>query len=555
MPGIPAFSKTQQYSYNANGDVASYTSGEGQLYRYSYNKNQQITQVLIDGLGMVNWYDYQWQQPQEQQLPVNRILMQYDGLQRLTQNTLVDVADDTRAQANYQYDGESNITWISTVDHIQTPADYQYGYDHAYRLAQISSPLENTHYQYDKVGNRLQASTDQQTVQATYNHKNQLTAYGKASYQYDANGNTTERVDLYQNQLRKTTYHYNPEQRLTEVKQTTATAESLNLSDTELQAKTAEELHALAENLSTQTLARYRYNPYGQRISKTTAAGTVLYLYSEQGLAAEYTADGNLMVEYHYRPGSPWMTHPITQKRDGQVYYYQNDHLGTPQRVLENSGRLLWEARQTAFGQTTVTTELIENNLRFPGQYYDAETDTHYNYHRDYDPSLGRYLQKDPIGLEGGINTYAYVGGNPLKYFDSQGLSWTCFYEISSGHIGCYDDETDEKTYEDKKCYSGYGEDKNKKESQFKENKGPLPEGAWRVGGVYDSRKTGPFTVVISPDDSSNKVYSGSRKLETFRLHGDNGRGTASEGCLICSRATREAIYKNDGGGALIIAY
>ena len=69
MPGIPAFSKTQQYSYNANGDVASYTSGEGQLYRYSYNKNQQITQVLIDGLGMVNWYDYQWQQPQEQQLP------------------------------------------------------------------------------------------------------------------------------------------------------------------------------------------------------------------------------------------------------------------------------------------------------------------------------------------------------------------------------------------------------------------------------------------------------------------------------------------------------
>lgn len=74
--------------------------------------------------------------------------------------------------------------------------------------------------------------------------------------------------------------------------------------------------------------------------------------------------------------------------------------------------------------QASMNLSLRSENLRFPGQYYDSETGLHYNYYRDYDPSTGRYIQSDPIGLAGGLNSYIYAGDDPILLIDPQGMSY-----------------------------------------------------------------------------------------------------------------------------------
>ncbi len=115
-----------------------------------------------------------------------------------------------------------------------------------------------------------------------------------------------------------------------------------------------------------------------------------------------------------------------------KVYFIHADHLGTPRVITRPSdNQVVWRWDNTdPFGANlpnedpSATGTAFKFNLRFPGQYYDAETATHYNYYRDYDPATGRYSQSDPIGLNGGISTYAYVDGNPLSKTDRRGLSF-----------------------------------------------------------------------------------------------------------------------------------
>ncbi len=104
------------------------------------------------------------------------------------------------------------------------------------------------------------------------------------------------------------------------------------------------------------------------------------------------------------------------------TYYVITDHLGTPQMLTDQNQAVVWQTEQTPFGEITQTTGNLIQPLRFPGQYADPETGYSYNYFRDYDPTLGRYVQSDPIGLEGGFNTYGYVLQNPLSHSDFYGL-------------------------------------------------------------------------------------------------------------------------------------
>ncbi|MDR4486158.1 MAG: RHS repeat-associated core domain-containing protein [Nitrospirales bacterium] len=101
------------------------------------------------------------------------------------------------------------------------------------------------------------------------------------------------------------------------------------------------------------------------------------------------------------------------------IYSVHADHLGSPQKMTDANQALVWDAVYTPFGQVHSITGTATDNQRFPGQYTDAETGFNYNYFRDYDPSIGRYVQSDPIGLRGGLNTFAYVGGESSHVYRS----------------------------------------------------------------------------------------------------------------------------------------
>jgi RHS repeat-associated protein len=110
------------------------------------------------------------------------------------------------------------------------------------------------------------------------------------------------------------------------------------------------------------------------------------------------------------------------------IYFIYTDQLNTPRVITNAQGSTVWKWDNVdPFGNNAPN----ENpsglgnftcNLRFPGQYFDKETNTHYNYYRDYDPAIGRYVESDPIGLEGGVNTYVYVANSPTMYADPTGL-------------------------------------------------------------------------------------------------------------------------------------
>jgi len=165
-------------------------------------------------------------------------------------------------------------------------------------------------------------------------------------------------------------------------------------------------------------VAEYTFNGAGQRIKKVTQTETRIFHYDLLGhIIAETNQSGQMLAEYIYLGDQL-----LTMIKPGEAaYYFHNDHLGTPQVLTDGNGSVAWKAAYTPFGEAVISVATVENPFRLPGQYYDPETGLHYNYFRYYNPQIGRYITPDPIGLEGGINLFSYVGNNPVNLIDPQG--------------------------------------------------------------------------------------------------------------------------------------
>ncbi|WP_285397952.1 RHS repeat-associated core domain-containing protein [Vibrio parahaemolyticus] len=281
---------------------------------------------------------------------------------------------------SYLYTANSNVD--SITDLMDSSYSQTFNYDKLSRLIEATGGYGTREYTYNYNGNRTAIYRD--GVKDSYSivfNSNRLTktSIGSITYSYDANGNTIGRgTDV---------FVYDAFNRLTEA---TVNGET----------------------------SIYHYNSAHQRVRKSAGGVDVLYVYGLDGeLLAEVDAGtGQTQREYVWLDGQL-----VAYLVDGTVYHVHNEHLGTPQALTDESGATVWKASYSPFGKATVTTEQIKFNLRFPGQYYDADTGLHYNWHRYYDPALGRYLQSDRLGLFDGVDTYGYVHGNPLVWSDPTG--------------------------------------------------------------------------------------------------------------------------------------
>ena len=296
---------------------------------------------------------------------------------------------------DYTFDLAGNITDIDDIGLGNRGRNF--AYDNLHRLTQGQelasggTPVTlQTDYTYDAVGNRLTRNAggalDTLAYDAFSNKLDTVTVGATVrTLGYGASGNTASDDDGLGTVL---THTYDATDRLAEIKQGAA------------------------------TVASYLHNAAGQRVAKTVGAAVTHYVYDLGGnLIAE--ADGGTgaaTAEYIALEGKP-----LAYIATGSIYWVHADHLGTPQVLTDAAAAVVWDADYRPFGEATVSGALTFN-LRFPGQYADAETGLHYNYFRDYDPTTGRYIQSDPIGLRGGWNTYGYVGGNPTRFYDRFGL-------------------------------------------------------------------------------------------------------------------------------------
>ena len=159
----------------------------------------------------------------------------------------------------------------------------------------------------------------------------------------------------------------------------------------------------------------YAHNAFGQRQIKDDGTTTTRFVYNGPNLLHE--DNGSVERDYIYLDGEL-----VAFVQSGTVYYVHNDHLGRPEKVTTSYNNVVWSSQNNAFDNVPVTDMIGGLNVGFPGQYYDVESGRYYNYFRTYDSETGRYLQSDPIGLAGGLNTYTYAGANPVNGIDPLGL-------------------------------------------------------------------------------------------------------------------------------------
>jgi len=418
-------------AYDNFGRLASLTYPSGRVVNVGYDANGKVKALTEGRAALVSGVLYRPFGPANVWTQGNGATLtrafDYDG-------RIVSIGNGADT-LTYTYDAASRITALTETGE----PNQSFGYDALDRITNFVDGTATTAYAYDADGNRLQlseptaASSSVYAYAANSNHLlQQVTGTGPRAdadaFAYDSSGNTLSDSDH--------AYTYNARGRM-------------ESASTLFDDNHPRWWHDLFEaHLNERFATSYAINGLGERVGKFTHDGATIYTYDESGhLLGEYDGQGRTIEEIVYLNDIPVAVlgnggecerpdHGRNFGNAANAYYIMADNIGAPHTVTDARNRIVWHWAHAPFGDTQpVSVDGFTLDMRNQGQIADKETGTFDNGLRTYFPRDGRYGQSDPIGLLGGVNTYGYVGQNPVSRIDPNGqAAWGG--AITGGLIG-----------------------------------------------------------------------------------------------------------------------
>lgn len=349
-----------KYSYDIDSELAEVKDSEGNIFEFTHYAKSSTSKISF-GNGNVAYATRE----------------HFNGQ---IAETSLNIQNGNSYGQLYEYDDQERLSKISDT-RSKFPSRTLH-YDDADHLLAVKADKEKVveQFTYDRSGQLTSANTKNVVIGAMEETK----VYGENVLGYDSNGNLSDFLGV------KATFRQN---------------------------STLDSIEAKGQKW------HYQYDAFGRRISKSNGKETTQYVWAGIQLYEEIHITNGVETrqKYLYRP---FEQRPFAIKNEKSVYLLQQDQRGAIIRAVDSFGELVWEAEYDAFGKAYTRTEKIHQPWRLQGQYFDAESDLHYNVGRYYSPTLKTYLSRDPRWYEVDASNYNYANNDPYNKADSLGAFW-----------------------------------------------------------------------------------------------------------------------------------